>query len=499
MQFNELDLNTSLVEVLRAKGYSAPTPIQQQAIPPVLEGRDVLGLAQTGTGKTAAFALPILHRLLAFPLSADVQQSSERETWGRGREPQGQRGRNHRRPGGRGPNHLTGRNRPVRALVLAPTRELATQINDSFRAYGKTTGLRVATIIGGVSQGRQIHDLRNGVDVLVACPGRLLDLMQQGFVKLDRVEYVVLDEADRMLDMGFIPDIRKILTRVPEKRQTLLFSATMPKEVDALVSDFMTDPVRIEVAPVSTPAAKVNQTAYYVDKGNKPNLLKHLLLDQTEGALANGADSRVLVFTRTRRTADRVAERLEKAGVRAECIHGNKTQGAREKALRDFKRGASRVMVATDLAARGLDVTNITHVINYDLPNEPETFVHRIGRTGRAGASGLAISFCDNTEAGFLGTIERLIRLQVPKVLEHPYHCDSAHSAHLLLMNRPTAPSHGRHPGQRFGRKPGGSGNRFGRGPGGGGGGRPKRREGGPRSEGSSYSRTGKRPAKTTV
>jgi len=462
MQFNELHLNSSLLEVLTAKGYNAPTPIQQQAIPPVMAGNDVLGLAQTGTGKTAAFALPILHRLLANPLSAESPQNSNRENWQRGREPQGGRGRDHRR-GPRGGNNLSGRNRPIRALVLAPTRELATQINDSFRAYGKKTPLRVATVIGGVSQGKQIHELRSGIDVLVACPGRLLDLMQQGFVKLDRVEYVVLDEADRMLDMGFIPDIRKILARVPEKRQTLLFSATMPKEVESLVADFMTDPVRIEIAPVSTLAAKVDHALYYVDKGNKPALLKHLLLDQREGVLANGEGNRVLVFARTRRSADRVTERLEKCGIRTECIHGSKTQGAREKALREFKRGVSRVMVATDIAARGLDVTNITHVVNYDLPNEPETFVHRIGRTGRAGASGIAISFCDNSEAGFLGTIERLIRTQLPKVLEQPYHCDSAQGAHLKLINRPAAPAGGRGGAQKFGRKPGNGGNRFGR------------------------------------
>lgn len=464
MQFNELELHVSLLEVLKAKGYTSPTPIQQQAIPQVLTGVDVLGLAQTGTGKTAAFALPILHRLMQSPAAQEPEKDHNQKEF-RGRE---QRyGRNGRKPAFRQNNNR--RNRAIRALVLAPTRELATQINDSFRAYGKKLPIRVATVIGGVSQGKQIHDLRQGVDVLVACPGRLLDLMQQGFVRLDKVEYVVLDEADRMLDMGFIPDIRKILSKVPEQRQTLLFSATMPKEVERLVSDFMNDPVRVEVAPVSTPAAKVDHAAYYVNQSNKPALLKHLLLDRTVGVLTGEDDSRVLVFTRTRRGADRVTERLGKFGVRAECIHGSKTQGAREKALREFKRGSSPVLVATDLAARGLDVNNITHVVNYDLSNEPETFVHRIGRTGRAGKSGVAISFCDSNEASFLSIIERLIKVTLPKVLDHPYHCETSEGAHKLIKNRPSAPGRNQGGGRRPGR---------GKGPGGGGPGAGRRRSG---------------------
>lgn len=459
MQFNELELNVSLLEVLKAKGYTTPTPIQQQAIPQVLTGVDVLGLAQTGTGKTAAFALPILHRLMQSPAVQQEPETGHNQREFRGRE---QRfGRNGRKPAFRQKNN--GRNRAIRALVLAPTRELATQINDSFRAYGKKLPIRVATVIGGVSQGKQIHELRQGVDVLVACPGRLLDLMQQGFVRLDKVEYVVLDEADRMLDMGFIPDIRKILSKVPENRQTMLFSATMPKEIERLVSDFMVDPVRVEVAPVSTPAAQVDHEAYYVNQSNKPALLKHLLLDRDVGVLTGEEDSRVLVFTRTRRGADRVTERLAKSGVRAQCIHGSKTQGAREKALREFKRGSSPVLVATDLAARGLDVNNITHVVNYDLSNEPETFVHRIGRTGRAGKSGVAISFCDSSEAAFLSIIERLIKVSLPKMMDQPYHCDTAASAHKLIANRPTAPGRNHGGGRRPGR---------GKGPGGPGGGR---------------------------
>lgn len=463
MQFNELSLNSTLLEALKAKGYSTPTPIQQQAIPALLSGKDVLGLAQTGTGKTAAFALPILHRLLAFPKSADNQQQAGNY----------EKSFQNNRPGnnryGRKPRFTNTRNRDIRVLVLAPTRELASQINESFRSYGKKTPLRCCTVFGGVPQGRQLHELRSGIDILTACPGRLLDLMQQGHIRLDKVEYVVLDEADRMLDMGFIPDIRKILSQVPAERQTMLFSATMPGEVEGLVKDFMNNPIRIEIAPVSTPAAKVDHAAYYVNQGNKPALLKHLLLESSDRLIGEGSKNLVLVFTRTRRSADRVTERLEKSGVRTECIHGSKSQAAREKALRGFKRGTSPVLVATDLAARGLDVSGITHVVNYDLPNEPETFVHRIGRTGRAGRSGTAISFCDSTEASFLNHIEKLIRVTLPKVEEHPHHCEHSQSAHLQIVNRAVAP-------QRTGfggKKPyrGGGSNRFG-----GGGGRGGRR-----------------------
>lgn len=445
MQFNELHLNNSLLEVLGAKGYDTPTPIQQQAIPPVLAGEDVLGLAQTGTGKTAAFALPILHRLLAFPKSADNSHAGTPEEGFQGKR---SNNRYDRKPG-RGSMTYHRPRRAIRALVLAPTRELASQINDSFRAYGKKTPIRTTSVFGGVSQGKQIHELRNGIDVLVACPGRLLDLMQQGHIRLDSVEYVVLDEADRMLDMGFIPDIRKILSKVPEQRQTMLFSATMPNEIERLVSDFMNNPTRVEIERVSTLAPMVDHAAYYVNQGNKPALLNHILLNSSNGLISVDSNKRVLVFTRTRRSADRVAERLSKTGVRSESIHGSKSQGARERALRDFKRGTCPVLVATDLAARGLDVNNITHVVNYDLPNEPETFVHRIGRTGRAGASGIAISFCDSSEAPFLTVIEKLIRVSLPKVEDHPHHCDMAMSAHSRVDNRRSAPPQNRN----FGRK----------------------------------------------
>lgn len=422
-----------------------------------MAGEDVLGLAQTGTGKTAAFALPILHRLLASPKSADTQQSGNFD-----RNQRNQSSPNNNRYGRKPPRAMPyerGPRRDIRVLVLAPTRELASQINESFRAYGKKTSIRTATVFGGVPQGRQLHELRQGIDVLVACPGRLLDLMNQGHIRLNKVEYVVLDEADRMLDMGFVPDIRKILLTVPEERQTMLFSATMPNEIERLVNDFLKSPVRIEIAPVATPATKVEHQAYYVNQSNKPNLLNHLLLGTEEGLLANIKDSRILVFTRTRRSADRVTERLEKSGVRAECIHGSKSQAARERALRGFKRGTSPVMVATDLAARGLDVTGITHVVNYDLPNEPETFVHRIGRTGRAGASGIAISFCDATEAAFLTHIEKLIRVPLPKVEEHSFHCDHAATSHQRMANRAVAP-----PRQNFGggKKPYRGGNNYG-------------------------------------
>lgn len=441
MQFSELNLNKALLEVLKSKGYNTPTPIQQQAIPPVMNGDDVLGLAQTGTGKTAAFALPILHRLLATAPSADANptfHAGTSEKSFKGKAPYGKNRSGYNKPQ-RNARPDT-RNRPIRALVLAPTRELAGQINESFRAYGKKTPIRAAAVFGGVSQGRQIHELRSGIDVLTACPGRLLDLMQQGFIRLDKVEYVVLDEADRMLDMGFIPDIRKILSKVPEKRQTLLFSATMPTEVEKLVNDFMESPTRIEIAPVSTPAARVEHQAFYVNQGNKPMLLKQMLLDNVDALINDDDDNRILVFTRTRRSADRVMERLEKAGIRTECIHGSKSQAAREKALRSFRRGTSPVLVATDLAARGLDVSGITHVVNYDLPNEAETFVHRIGRTGRAGASGIAISFCDSQEASFLAVIEKLIRVSLPKVTEHDYHCEMSQTAHERIVNRAIAP-----------------------------------------------------------
>nr|MBA3938931.1 DEAD/DEAH box helicase [Planctomycetota bacterium] len=378
MHFSELGLSEPLLRALRDEGYDTATPIQQKAIPPALAGRDLFGCAQTGTGKTAAFALPILQRLSATPPA--VQQ---------------------------------GQSRPVRCLVLSPTRELAAQIGDSFRAYGRHLRISHTVIFGGVGQGAQVQALRRGVDVVVATPGRLLDLMGQGHLRLERIEVLVLDEADRMLDMGFINDIRKVLHVIPKKRQTLFFSATMPREIQSLADSILHDPLKVEVAPVASTAETVAQSLYLVAKGDKPALLAHLLADQ--------ALKRTLVFTRTKHGADKVVRHLGLGGIHAEAIHGNKSQNARVRALENFRKGATRVLVASDIAARGLDIDEISHVVNFDLPNEPETYVHRIGRTGRAGASGIALSFCDGEERAFLRDIERLIRRPVPVVAEHPF------------------------------------------------------------------------------
>ncbi len=374
--FDNLGLIEPLTRAVKEEGYTQPTPIQVAAIPPVLEGRDLLGLAQTGTGKTAAFALPILQRL---------SQS--------GRRPHG--------------------DRPIAVLVLTPTRELAAQIGESFAAYGKHLGYRHAVIFGGVGQREQERVLRAGIDILVATPGRLLDLCQQRIVHLNRLEIFVLDEADRMLDMGFIHDVRKVIALIPPKRQTLFFSATMPPDAQKLADQLLHDPATVAVTPVSSTAEAVDQSVFLVEKNDKRSLLLHLLRD--------AAISRALVFTRTKHAANRVAEFLEKANVKADAIHGNKSQNARERALARFKRGESRVLVATDIAARGIDIDAVSHVVNFDLPNVPETYVHRIGRTARAGASGAALSFCDTEERAFLADIERLIRRRVEVVAEHPF------------------------------------------------------------------------------
>ena len=361
---------------MRENGYQHPTPIQARSIPHVLDGRDALGCAQTGTGKTGAFALPILERLL------------------------------------RSRGEKTDR-RQLGALILSPTRELASQIAQSFERYGAHTGLRIGTVFGGVSQRAQEQMLARGVDILVATPGRLLDLISQRRVPLARLEVLVLDEADRMLDMGFLPDVRRILAALPNQRQTLLFSATMPPPIAELAEKILKTPVRVAVTPVATPATRVTQSLYLVDRARKPNLLEHVL---------SGPDiHRALVFTRTKRRADQVAKRLGMAQVRAAAIHGNKSQNARERALAQFKSGAIRVLVATDIAARGIDIDAISHVVNYELPDVPETYVHRIGRTARAGASGAALSFCDAEERQQLRDIERLIGKAVPVVTEHPY------------------------------------------------------------------------------
>ena len=361
ISFSDLPLCAPLQQAIAAAGYHTPTPIQAAAVPHVLAGRDLLGCAQTGTGKTAAFALPILHQLDA-----------------------------ERRPAVPG--------RP-RVLVLSPTRELAAQIRDSFATYGRDIRFRQTVIFGGVGQHAQVQALKRGVHVLVATPGRLLDLLEQGHLRLDDVEVLVLDEADRMLDMGFLPDLRRILAKLPEQRQSLFFSATMPAEVDALAASLLVDPVRVAVTPPSTTVEAIEQHVLFVEPGTKIDRLRELL--------AGDDLTQVLVFTRTKRRADMVAKQLRTASIQADAIHGNKSQNARERTLLRFRGGRVRVLVATDLAARGLDVDGISHVINYDLPREPESYVHRIGRTGRAGATGVAFSFCEPGESSLLRAIER--------------------------------------------------------------------------------------------
>ncbi|MEM1185408.1 MAG: DEAD/DEAH box helicase [Planctomycetota bacterium] len=377
LKFEDLNLSPRLLETLVAEGYETPTPIQARAIPPALEGRDVLGCAQTGTGKTAAFGLPLIDRLV-----------SER------------------------PN--TKQKRGARALVLAPTRELASQIEDAMRTYGRGTGLRAVVIYGGVKQSGQVRQLRAGVDVIVATPGRLLDLIDQGHVDLGSIEVFVLDEADRMLDMGFIDPIRKIGRQLPDGCQTLFFSATMPPKIRELADSMLYEPVSVAVNAVASAAPLIEQSLYHVAGENKPGLLTHLLQDAKV--------ERAVVFTRTKYGADKLTKTLTRANVSAGAIHGNKTQSQRERALDAFRAGRARVLVATDVAARGLDVDGITHVFNFNLPNEPEAYVHRIGRTGRAGETGMAVSFCAKDERGYLRAIERLIddridTVRVPEML----------------------------------------------------------------------------------
>jgi ATP-dependent RNA helicase RhlE len=364
MKFEELGLAETLLRAVRAEGYTIPTKIQAAAIPPVLQGRDVLGCAQTGTGKTAAFALPAMQRL-----------SSSATPPGR---------------------------RTPRALVLAPTRELAIQIGESFRAYGRHTGLRPAVVYGGVGQHPQVRALKDGVDILIATPGRLLDLMQQGFVDLGRVEILVLDEADRMLDMGFVHDLRRIVAKVPTRRQTLLFSATMPPAIRQLAAQWLRDPAEFRVNPAEPTVATIRQSVVFVEQANKINTLTHWL--------ENTAWTRTLVFTRTKRRADKVAQLLRQAGIAADAFHADKSQASRQRSLARFKSPKPAVLVATDIAARGLDIDMVSHVINYDLPVDAENYVHRVGRTGRAGADGVAISFCDAAERDVLHSIQRLTK-----------------------------------------------------------------------------------------
>ncbi len=430
--FESLGLSKPILKALAESGYQTPTPVQARTIPLLLEERDVLACAQTGTGKTAAFSLPILQILGENPAPSGARWLS--------------------------------------ALVLTPTRELAAQIGESLATYGKHVDVRHSVIFGGVGERAQIDELRRGIDVLVATPGRLLDLMGRGYVDLSEIEFFVLDEADRMLDMGFLPDVRKVLAKLPKDRQNLLFSATMPEPVVQLARSFLKDPVRVEVTPEAPTVEKITQSLRFVARDEKTDLLVELL--RGEGV------TRSIVFTRTKHGANRLSQKLSRAGIRSEAIHGNKSQNARTRALEDFVEGRIPVLVATDLASRGLDVEDVSHVFNFDLPNEPEVYVHRIGRTARAGREGIAISLCDETESDYLDAIEALIRFPIPVVEDHAWH--SARAA-----SRPPPPKRG---GGGGGRGGGGGGRR------GGGGGRGGGRHGGG-SGGRGHSRPRGRPS----
>ena len=375
MAFRSLNIILPILKAVEEEGYTIPTPIQEQAIPIILKGSDLLGCAQTGTGKTAAFAIPILQLL-------SMNRSNEKR-------------------------------RKIRSLIVTPTRELAVQIDESFKAYGRHTGMRSTVVFGGVNQNPQVEILKHGVDILIATPGRLLDLMNQGHLSIKEIEIFVLDEADRMLDMGFIHDIRRIIAVLPKKRQSLFFSATMPDDITKLADTILFKPAKVSVTPISSTVDIVRQCVYFVDKGNKNALLIHLLEDK--------AIKTALVFTRTKHGADKVVKLLVKHGIKAEAIHGNKAQNARQKALNNFKAQTTRILVATDIAARGIDVDDLEYVVNYEMSNIPETYVHRIGRTGRAGAKGTAISFCDAEEKPYLKDVEKLITKKIEVIKDHPY------------------------------------------------------------------------------
>jgi ATP-dependent RNA helicase RhlE len=406
--FQTLGVAEPILRALAAENYTIPTPIQTRAIPALLGGRDLLGIAQTGTGKTAAFGIPLLQKLSI--------------------------------------GHVPPQAKQAKALILAPTRELAVQIEESLRSYGRFLNLRMTVILGGVNQNTQIKNMARGVDVLVATPGRLLDLVQQKQVRLDAVSTFIVDEADRMLDMGFIRDVRKLVAFIPKQRQSMLFSATMPEDIARLVGEMMNNPEKIEIAPQGKTADRVEQKLFFVPMPQKRQLLSELLKD--------AAMNKVIVFTRTKHGANRVAEHLSKTGVVAEAIHGNKSQNARQRALDLFKTGKARVLVATDIAARGIDVDNISHVVNFELPNEPESYVHRIGRTARAGGEGIAISFCDSSERGYLKDIERVIRMKIEPV---------AHNLPDLTAEQKAQQEEPRRAhGHRHGGKPGGGGHRGG-------------------------------------
>lgn len=413
MSFNNLQLIEPVLQALSKEGYTTPTPIQQQAIPAILQKRDLLGCAQTGTGKTAAFTIPILQLMHGQPVPHQKK---------------------------------------LRTLILTPTRELAIQIGESIQAYGRFLPLHHHVIFGGVPQYGQVKAIQNGLDIVVATPGRLLDLMKQRVISLSNIEYFVLDEADRMLDMGFVHDVKRIITRLPQKKQTLFFSATMPPEIQQLASMLLHNPVKVEVTPVSSTAEMIEQRVYFVERHHKQSLLIDLLKDESIKTL--------LVFTQMKHAADKLSKQLQKAGIRAAAIHGNKSQNARQAALKSFKNRTTRVLVATDIAARGIDIDDLTHVLNYELPNVPETYVHRIGRTGRAGAAGIAISFCDWSEKTFLSDIQKLIQQQIPVIKGHAFDIASMHgvsapaqatsSAGSTTVNRGFRSSGGRRYGRTF-------------------------------------------------
>lgn len=407
MSFNNLKLIEPILKALSKEGYTHPTPIQEQAIPAILQKRDVLGCAQTGTGKTAAFTIPILQ------LMQEVKNSHAEN------------------------------NKRSQALILTPTRELAIQIGESIEAYGRFLKLKHTVIFGGVSQYKQVLDIRNGVDFIVATPGRLLDLMQQKILSLHHIQFFVLDEADRMLDMGFVQDVKKVIAKLPAKRQTLFFSATMPAEIQQLANMLLTNPVKVEVTPASSTVDIINQSVYYAEKKDKQSLLIHLLKDESIET--------VLIFTQMKYAADKLAHQLNKSGIRTEAIHGNKSQNARQRALENFKNRKTRVLVATDIAARGIDIDELTHVINFELPNIPETYVHRIGRTGRAGASGTAISFCDWSEKIYLRDIQKLIQKDIPVIKDHPFDNFNMHNSPIsTTSNNLRIASRGKRSGRTF-------------------------------------------------
>jgi ATP-dependent RNA helicase RhlE len=409
MSFEKLKLIEPILKALKSEGYTTPTPIQAQTIPLALERNDILGCAQTGTGKTAAFAIPIIQLLTQ-------------------------------------DKNLAPGKKLIRSLILTPTRELAIQIGESFENYGKHTNLKCKVIFGGVNQHSQVEALRSGIDILVATPGRLLDLMNQKYVHLNSIQFFVLDEADRMLDMGFVNDVKKIIAKLPSRKQSLFFSATMPPVIVQLADTILVNPAKVEVTPVSSTANTINQAVYFVDKDNK----RHLLID----ILKNKDIERALVFTRTKHGADRVAKDLTRVGIHAQAIHGNKSQNARQAALTNFKAKITRVLVATDIAARGIDIDELSHVINYELPNVPESYVHRIGRTGRAGASGIAIAFCDAEEKEYLKDIQKLIGKDIPVVDNHNYPLVNHHVEKKVKPARPPRGSAERNASRKPDQKP---------------------------------------------